>query len=172
MKTSFSTILLSLALLAAPAAKAADGCTVLLCLAGNWKNISVCVPPVEQTLRDMAFGKPFPTCAMGSASSGSSGQTVAGNTTPDQSTCPAMYSVYSLENNNWTGCQYTGMISVVINGQPWANTFWNVGGTTSTWYSDTARVQLGATIDPTYDNDLAAWTAANPPAPPAVITGN
>lgn len=51
---------------AAPAsARAADGCTVLLCLAGNWRNISQCVPPVRQALRDLMLGRGFPVCGFG-----------------------------------------------------------------------------------------------------------
>ncbi len=47
------------------AAHSNDGCTVLLCLAGNWRQIGQCVPPVQQALRDLARGRAWPTCDMG-----------------------------------------------------------------------------------------------------------
>ncbi len=46
----------------ANASQAVDGCKVLLCLAGNWKNISQCVPPVEEAFKESALGHPFPSC--------------------------------------------------------------------------------------------------------------
>jgi hypothetical protein len=59
---------LALALAAAAPAQAADGCTVLLCLAApSWRAIDQCVPPVRAVLRDQARGRPFPTCAMAGA---------------------------------------------------------------------------------------------------------
>jgi hypothetical protein len=52
---------LALALAAAAPAHAADGCTVLLCLAApSWRAIDQCVPPVREVLRDLARGRPFP----------------------------------------------------------------------------------------------------------------
>src|SRR5678809_1218397 len=46
-------------------ADAADGCLVLLCLAApNWRAIAQCVPPVQSVLRDLARGRPFPSCSM------------------------------------------------------------------------------------------------------------
>src|SRR5678816_1358123 len=54
-------------LLSAPA-RAADGCLVLLCLAApSWSSIAQCVDPVRQVLRDLARGRPFPSCAMSGA---------------------------------------------------------------------------------------------------------
>ena len=49
-------------------ARAVDGCLVLLCLAApSWRAIPQCVPPVQQLFRDLARGKPFPTCSMSGA---------------------------------------------------------------------------------------------------------
>lgn len=47
-------------------ASAVDGCEVLLCLASpnGWRNISQCVPPMEEFLRDQALGRAFPHCSM------------------------------------------------------------------------------------------------------------
>ena len=59
---------LALALVAAAPAQAADGCTVLLCLAvPSWRAIAHCVPPVREVLRDLARGRLFPVCAMADA---------------------------------------------------------------------------------------------------------
>ena len=38
-----------------------DGCKLLLCMAGNWQNISQCTPTVRQALRDVARGRGWPT---------------------------------------------------------------------------------------------------------------
>jgi len=56
-------------------ASAVDGCLVLLCLAApSWRAIPQCVPPITDVLRDLARGRPFPTCAMGSAGNAGSHQ--------------------------------------------------------------------------------------------------
>src|SRR5687768_18553801 len=55
-------------LIASAAASAVDGCQVLLCLAGNWRSIQQCVPPVIQVLKDLARGKAFPKCDLGGSS--------------------------------------------------------------------------------------------------------
>ena len=57
-----------LTLLAPSPAKALDGCKVLLCLAApSWRSIPECVPTINQLHRDLARGKPFPTCSMAGA---------------------------------------------------------------------------------------------------------
>jgi hypothetical protein len=154
--------------LAVPAsAFALDGCKVLLCLAGNWRHIQTCVPPVKQALRDLALGRSYPQCDMNN--SGPTGNTNDGIARADsmpttQATCPPMYSIYSQENSNWIGCAYPGVITVVVDGAPWTDTFWDTAGKTSTYYYAPARAAL-TTIDPTYDNDLAAYLQSQPPAP-------
>lgn len=78
MKAHFSTAIRPLVGLAAPfglvlglglgisgPAHAVDGCKLLLCMAGNWQNISQCTPTVRQALRDVARGRGWPTCSMG-----------------------------------------------------------------------------------------------------------
>lgn len=141
--------------------QAADGCTVLLCLAGPWTQIEQCVPPVNETFRDLALGKPFPACEM--SGEGNS----AGNTWTDQMNCPEMYSVYHPPSGDWLRCTYRGLISVTINGQPWSDMFWDSRGRSSTRYTDYTRQQLGDEyLDPTYDQDLAAWEAMHPDPPP------
>lgn len=55
----------SLALTIPSVSHASDwGCTVLLCLAGNWKNISECRGPVQDLFRHLARGHTFPSCDM------------------------------------------------------------------------------------------------------------
>ena len=56
-------------------AHAVDGCKLLLCMAGNWKNISQCEPTVRQALRDVARGRGWPTCSMGGNSASSNHST-------------------------------------------------------------------------------------------------
>ena len=46
-------------------AHSVDGCKLLLCMAGNWQNISQCTPTVRQALGDVARGRGWPTCSMG-----------------------------------------------------------------------------------------------------------
>ena len=54
-------------------AHAVDGCLVLLCFAApSWRSIPQCVPPIRQVLRDLARGKPFPTCGMAGAGNSAS----------------------------------------------------------------------------------------------------
>ena len=48
-------------------AHAVDGCKVLLCLAGNWSNISQCRADVLEALRQVALGHVLPTCDMAGA---------------------------------------------------------------------------------------------------------
>jgi hypothetical protein len=155
-----SNLSVALALcMSAGASRAADGCTVLLCLAGPWMSIQQCVPPVAQTLRDLALGKPFPVCDMSGEGNG------ARNDWATEATCPEMYRNYNQDNGVYEACAYPGRITVVIDGQLWSEMFWTTSGPTSTRYSDYARAQLGDSLDPTYDRDLAAWEAAHQPPP-------
>src|SRR5438132_12016704 len=63
---------------AAVPARAVDGCTVLLCLAGPWQSIGECVAPVEQLFADLWNGDPFPGCSNASAPRGHGRQRPAG----------------------------------------------------------------------------------------------
>lgn len=143
-----------------PSAHAVDGCELLLCLAGNWKLIPVCVPTVRQALHDVARGRPFPTCSMAGA-----GNTATHRWTT-QTTCPTFYSTYDASLGSWAGCVYSAVISVEVNNAPWADVFWSMSGDTSTRYYNAARAQLGGSIDPTYDRDAAG------PALPAMSPGS
>lgn len=169
-------VLAALASLSTPDAHAADGCTVLLCLAGNWHSIPQCVPPVEQALRAMLFGGSFPVCTFVDGDGGQIDSKATGNyganAWPTQDNCPPMYSNYTAENGDWQSCIFNGVISLVINGQPWTTMWWDVAGNTSTLYYPAALQQLQADqIDPRYANDLAQWQAEHP-VPPQFGQGN
>lgn len=61
-----SIAVVTLALLTLPAVVSAShyGCTVLLCLAGNWDTIPECRGPVRRLFHDLSHGGPFPRCDM------------------------------------------------------------------------------------------------------------
>jgi hypothetical protein len=159
-----AAILVAIALATIPApARAVDGCTVLLCLAApSWRAIPQCVPPIQQMLRDLARGRGFPTCAMAGAGNSSSH---AWANAPGY--CPPQYTrVIDGRNGPIYRCDFTGAVSVNINGAPFARTWWSAGGDTVTEFSPAAKAQLG-TWDSRFDDDYAAWLAAlPPPAPP------
>jgi hypothetical protein len=157
---AWRTAALSLGLcLAAAPARAVDGCTVLLCFAApNWRAISQCVPPITQVLRDLARGRAFPTCAMAGASNSASHQwaSAPGN-------CPPQYTrVGYAESSPIYSCDFTGAVSVSIDGVPWARTWWSFGGKTVTEFAPGAKTQLG-TWNTQFDDDYAAWLALQPP---------
>lgn len=141
-------------------AHADDGCVVVLCLAGNWKQIDQCVPPVKKALRDLALGRALPSCDM--ASSGSAGATGASNRMLSGQTCPAQYGVFVRDGDGRIVdrvCRVTGAITVSVDGVPWSVTYWNSSDSV-TWFSDAAREGLGSG-DNQYDSDLAAWRASD-----------
>lgn len=148
--------------LAPRAAHAVDGCLVLLCFAApNWRSIPQCVPPIRQVLRDLARGKPFPTCAMAGAGNSASH---AWASAPGY--CPPQYTrVFDGESGPIYSCDYTGAVSVSINGAPFARTWWTMAGDSVTEFSPAAKAQLG-TWDTRFDDDYAAWLAALPPPAP------
>ena len=75
-----------------------------------------------------------------------------------EATCPPFYSYYNPESGAWSGCRFDGIVSVRVNSAPWSDLFWySGGGATSTRYYDPARTALGASMDPTYDRDAAAY---------------
>lgn len=152
-----STALAMLSTFGTTSAHAVDGCKLLLCLAGNWRNIAECRPTVLQAFRDMARGRSFPTCSMIGAGNS------AGNTWADEGTCPAMYRQYDSESRAYIGCIYQGRITVSINGAVWSQVYWDFSGNTTTWYSDTARAQLSqpnsAPLDDTFYFDLMRWNS-------------
>ena len=153
---------LALALVAAVPAQAADGCTVLLCLAApSWRAIDQCVPPVREVLRDLARGRPFPVCAMAGAGN-SAGH--AWSSAPDF--CPPHYTrKVLLDAITHYECSFAGAISVVVDGRPFTRTWWNMAGDAVTEFSPAAKARLG-TWDTRFDDEYAAWLAALPPPPP------
>ena len=148
-------------LIASTAATAVDGCQVLLCLAGNWRSIQQCVPPVVQVLRDLARGKAFPKCDLG-GSGNSATHTWA--SAPDN--CPPQYTrAIDTESSTVYSCSYAGVISVSIDGALFTRTWWNMAGDSVTEYTPAAKQRLG-TWDTRFDDDLAVWVASVPPAQP------
>lgn len=148
-----------LSMFSTTSAHAADGCKFLLCIAGPWASISQCVPTVREVFRDLARGRPFPTCSMSGAGNS------ANNTWVDRAACPSMYRQYDSESGSYVGCSYPGRISVYVNGGLWSQVFWNMGGDTSTVYSDTARTSLtqqpgSLPLDDLFLNDLNGWNSA------------
>lgn len=152
----------ALATAAAPV-RAVDGCLLLLCLAApSWRAVAQCVPPVTQALRDLARGRPFPTCAMAGPGNTASHRWASA---PDH--CPVQYTrAIEVENGFIYQCDYDGAISVSIDGSPWARTWWSMsGGPTVTEYSPTAKATLGS-WDPQFEIDYVNWLAAHPPHQP------
>lgn len=156
-------LLLTLALLAPTAARAVDGCLVLLCFAApSWKSIPQCVPPIRQVLRDLARGKGFPSCGMDGA-----GNTANHAWARAPGNCPPQYTrVHESESGPIYTCDYAGAVSVSIDGKPFTRTWWNMSGDTVTDFSPIAKTQLGS-WDTQFDDEHAAWEAALPPAPTA-----
>jgi hypothetical protein len=159
--TGLGTLLVVLGLLAPTAARAVDGCLVLLCFAApSWRAIPGCVPPIRQVLRDLARGKAFPTCAMAGAGNSASHRWASA-----PGFCPPQYTLEpSGEGSLSHECAFVGAISVAIRGVPFARTWWNMGGDTATEFSPDAKAQLGA-WDTRFDDDYAAWLAARSMVP-------
>ncbi len=150
-----------LGVFAAATARAADGCLILVCLAApSWRAIPECVPPVQQLFKDLARGKPFPTCGMSGAGNEASH---AWSSAP--AFCPPQYTrVIEGESGPVYQCDYSGAISVSIDGMPFSRTWWNFSGDSVTDFSPAAKVQLG-TWDTRFDDDYAKWQAIVPPPP-------
>lgn len=143
-------------------ARAVDGCLVLLCFAApSWSAIAQCVAPIRQVLHDLARGRPFPTCGMSGP-----GNAAAHQWSEAPAFCPPQYTIVAEgESGPIYSCVYLGAVSVVINGVPFARTWWNMGGSTVTDFSPEAKAQLGA-WDTRFDDDYVAWLAAQPPVAP------
>ena len=154
-----SLCLAAILVCAAAPARAVDGCKVLLCMAGNWRNIGACRSEVEQALRDVARGRGFPECAMG-------GSSQAGNTFMSPDLCPVQYrSEIQLESGVMYVCPFSGAIGVVVAGQPWSRTWWAPGGDSVTEWLPAARAQFAGVpnaMDNRFDQDYAAWLASQP----------
>ena len=155
---ALGVMFIALATLAPTPAHAVDGCKVLLCLAApSWRSIPECVPTINQLHRDLARGKPFPTCSM--AGTGSS----ANNTWASApANCPPQYTrVFDGESGPVYSCDYSGAVTVNINGAPFTRTWWRMGGDTVTEFTPAAKTQLRS-WDTKFDDDYAAWLAAQP----------
>ena len=157
------SLLVALATLVPTPAHAVDGCKVLLCFAApSWRSIPQCVPPIQQVLRDLARGRPFPTCAMSGPANSASHQWSSA-----PSYCPPQYTrVFDGESGPVYSCDYTGAVAVNIDGVLWARTWWSFAGDSVTEFTPAAKAQLG-TWDSKFDDDYATWLASlPPPAPP------
>lgn len=145
---------------ASPPARAVDGCLVLLCMAApSWRAIAQCVPPVRQVLRDLARGKPFPTCAMAGAGNSATHRWAAA-----PAFCPPQYvDVRESDSGPSHHCHFSGAISVHVDGALWARTWWSAGGDSVTEFAPAAKAQSSGR-DTQFDDDLATWRAVNPPA--------
>lgn len=155
---------MGLATLPVPA-RAVDGCLVLLCFAAPaWSAIAQCVPPIQQVLRDLARGRPFPSCSM---SGGGNSASHHWSTAPVY--CPTQYTrAGGVDGSGPPVCDYVGAVEVVIDGNLWTRTWWRWGGDTVTEYTPAAKAQLG-TWDTRFDDDYAAWLASQPSATPCDI---
>lgn len=144
-------------------ALAVDGCLVLLCFAApNWRAIPQCVPPIQQVLRDLARGRPFPSCA-----AAGTGNTTSHRWAAAPSYCPPQYTrPVDGESGVQYTCDYTGAVSVMIEGSLWARTWWSMGGGSVTEYTPMAKARLG-TWQTQFDDDYAAWLATLPPPTPS-----
>lgn len=149
--------------LATSSARAVDGCKVLLCFAApSWRSIPQCVPPINEVLRDLAHGRPFPICTMAGAGNSASNAWASA-----PGFCPPQYTrVVDGESGPAYFCDYNGAVSVSIDGAPFSRTWWSVGGDTVTEFSPAAKAQLG-TWDTRFDDDYAAWAAARSSQPVA-----
>ena len=154
---SLSVVVAMLAGFTVPA-HAVDGCKVLICFAApDWRAVSECVPTIQQLLRDLSRGRPFPTCSMSGAANSASHQWSNAPTY-----CPPQYThIGDSESGPTYYCDYSGAITVNIEGVLWTRTWWRFAGDTVTEFTPTAKAQLG-TWDARFDDEYAAWLAARP----------
>lgn len=136
-------------------AHAVDGCKVLLCMAGNWRQIAPCEPTVRQALRDVARGRGWPQCGM-SGNSDTASQYVA------PVNCPEQYRTEHRDHNDRIGysCPYSGVVLVAVDGQPWSRTWWSMAGDTVVEWLPAARLALAGrpdVMDSRFTDDHAAW---------------
>jgi hypothetical protein len=154
---------ISVALSVAPKpALAVDGCKVLLCLAApSWRSIPQCVPVIQDVMRDLARGRPFPVCTMSGNGNNAQHQWASA-----PANCPAQYTrLVDVRNGPHYICDYVGAISIDIDGAPWSRIWWQVGGDSVTEFLPAAKARLG-TWDTRFDDDHARWLASQPqPAP-------
>lgn len=158
---AFAAALVGSGLMLSPLVQAQRGCIELLCLAApSWREIPMCVPPIRQLLHDLARGRPFPICAMSGPGNNAQHQwaMAPGN-------CPPQYTrLLEGDGSPTYVCDYTGEVSVTIDGALWARTWWSFGGDTVTEFLPPAKARLG-TWDTRFDDEYAAWLAVQSPPP-------
>ena len=117
-------LLVILAMMVPTPVQAVDGCKVLLCLAApSWRSIPECVPTINQLHRDLARGKPFPNCSLAGA-----GNSANNTWASAPSNCPPQYTrVFEGESGPIYTCDYSGAVTVNINGVPFTRTWWSMG---------------------------------------------
>ena len=142
-------------------AHAVDGCAVLLCLAApSWSAIPQCVPPIKQLFRDLMRGKGFPICTMAGPGNSSSHEWAHAPTL-----CPPQYTrIYPGPDGPIYSCDYTGAVAINVDSVPWARTWWNLDGSSVTEFTATAKKGMQS-WDSKFDDDYAAWLAAQPSDP-------
>jgi hypothetical protein len=154
--------LVSSILYAAPA-HAIDGCKVMLCLAApKWRDVPLCVPTINELMRHLAKGRPFPICTGSGTDNGADNEWA---NAPHN--CPVQY-IYEVDGPNGPllRCRYTGAVVVKVGNTPWTRTWWTFAGESVTEFSAAAKAQLGS-WDTQFDDDYASWLASlPPPAPP------
>lgn len=169
-------------------ALAVDGCKVLLCFAGNWRDISECRPEVEQALKDQAKGKGWPTCKEtqpdGSVKTDNSivPRTVFGPSCPywarqwtfvpewGDITDKEVYGLWRMS------CAVTEIMAVTIDGKPWKKSYLMPDGSTlDEWSPEALAAMAGVDLGPdALAAAEAAWIAAGSPttAPNATLPPN
>ena len=157
--TFVAAMLLATGLALPRPAAAVDGCLVMLCFAApSWRAIPGCVPPIRKVLRDLALGRPFPTCAMAGA-----GNSARNDWANPSGNCPPQYThLFFSDTGPIEYCDFTGVVSVSVNGTLFSRTWWNVDGGSVTEFTPAAKTQLGA-WDTQFDTDYANWLSAPPP---------
>ena len=139
--------------------QAVDGCKLLLCMAGNWQNISKCTPTVRQALRDVARGRGWPTCSMG-------GDSASGNQFVAPDICPEQYITSAGTDESGrpvVSCPFSGVIHVVIDGKPWSRTWWSPSGDSVVEWLAPAKAAFAGmpdAMDDRFDRDHAAWVVS------------
>lgn len=161
MKTLFLAAVLFGLQLGTPALASDWGCTVLMCLSNpaGPEAVSQCVAPIQKLWHHLSHGGSFPTCAMGSSSSGNYG----GNTWASSLYCaPGLVQLYALDptDASMASCNAAGAIDVVINGVPTTRIWWGVSGQSTTTVNETATAGT-ISYDPSQatSNAVAAYQA-------------
>jgi hypothetical protein len=140
-------------------AHAVDGCTLLLCMAGDWQNISQCAPTVRQALHDVARGRGWPSCSMG-------GDSASGNQFVAAEQCPEQYTTNTGTDEGGRinySCPFGGVIHVAVDGRPWSRTWWSPAGDSVVEWLPAAKAAFASSpsaIDGRFERDHAAWVVS------------